>query len=157
MVQAFRTAKWRQFTFNHHVPQKPWHSFDRPRWKAESTTEPPSGFEHGTPGLVIQHPNDNITAYLHEQGFLIYIIKFLPKSFSSTTYFFQNAQYFYIFYITNFNFYCLYQFSDHTILHKWKNILMPIKSRGVYRTLSNIYGGALWCKNSYLLLIVNYF
>ena len=24
------------------------------RWKAESTLEPPSGFEHGTPGLGIQ-------------------------------------------------------------------------------------------------------
>ena len=27
------------------------------RWKAESTLEPPSGFEHGTPGLEIQHLN----------------------------------------------------------------------------------------------------
>ena len=26
-------------------------------WKAESTLEPPSGFEHGTPGLEIQHLN----------------------------------------------------------------------------------------------------
>ena len=26
-------------------------------WKAESTLEPSSGFEHGTPGLVIQHLN----------------------------------------------------------------------------------------------------
>ena len=26
-------------------------------WKAESTLEPPSGFEHGTPGLGIQCPN----------------------------------------------------------------------------------------------------
>ena len=26
-------------------------------WKAESTLEPPSGFEHGTPGLRIQHLN----------------------------------------------------------------------------------------------------
>ena len=26
-------------------------------WKAESTLEPPSGFEQGTPGLVIQHLN----------------------------------------------------------------------------------------------------
>ena len=25
-------------------------------WKAESTLEPPSGFEHGTPGLGIQAP-----------------------------------------------------------------------------------------------------
>ena len=25
--------------------------------KAESTLEPPSGFEHGTPGLAIQHLN----------------------------------------------------------------------------------------------------
>ena len=26
-------------------------------WKAESTLEPPSGFEHGTPGLGIQYFN----------------------------------------------------------------------------------------------------
>ena len=26
-------------------------------WKAESTLEPPSGFEYGTPGLGIQHLN----------------------------------------------------------------------------------------------------
>ena len=26
-------------------------------WKAELTLEPPSGFEHGTPGLGIQYPN----------------------------------------------------------------------------------------------------
>ena len=26
-------------------------------WKAELTLEPPSGFEHGTPGLGIQHLN----------------------------------------------------------------------------------------------------
>ena len=26
-------------------------------WKAESTLEPPSGLEHGTPGLGIQHLN----------------------------------------------------------------------------------------------------
>ena len=26
-------------------------------WRAESTLEPPSGFEHGTPGLGIQHLN----------------------------------------------------------------------------------------------------
>ena len=26
-------------------------------WKAESTLEPPSGFDHGTPGLGIQHLN----------------------------------------------------------------------------------------------------
>ena len=26
-------------------------------WKAESTLEPPSDFEHGTPGLVIQRLN----------------------------------------------------------------------------------------------------
>ena len=25
--------------------------------KSELTLEPPSGFEHGTPGLEIQHPN----------------------------------------------------------------------------------------------------
>ena len=27
------------------------------RWQTESTLEPPSGFEHGTPGLGIQHLN----------------------------------------------------------------------------------------------------
>ena len=30
-------------------------------WKAESTLEPPSGFEHGTPGLVIQRLNRSIS------------------------------------------------------------------------------------------------
>ena len=29
-------------------------------WKAESTLEPPSGFEHKTPGLGIQHLKDYI-------------------------------------------------------------------------------------------------
>ena len=29
-------------------------------WKAESTLEPPSGFEHGTPGLGIQHLKDGV-------------------------------------------------------------------------------------------------
>ena len=27
-------------------------------WKAESTLEPPSGFDHGTPGLAIQRLNN---------------------------------------------------------------------------------------------------
>ena len=46
-------------TFYHSVPQK----FlvlilsTSERWKAESTLEPPSGFEHGTPGLGIQRLN----------------------------------------------------------------------------------------------------
>ena len=31
------------------------HFIDLGKMKAESTLEPPSGFEHGTPGLVIQH------------------------------------------------------------------------------------------------------
>ena len=30
-------------------------------WKAESTLEPPNGFEHGTPGLVIQRLNRSIS------------------------------------------------------------------------------------------------
>ena len=33
------------------------HFIDLGRWKAESTLEPPSGFEHETPGLGIQHLN----------------------------------------------------------------------------------------------------
>ena len=31
-------------------------------WKVESTLEPPSGFEHGTPGLGIQRPNHQAIA-----------------------------------------------------------------------------------------------
>ena len=31
-------------------------------WKADSTLEPPSGFEHGTPGLVIQRLNHQAIA-----------------------------------------------------------------------------------------------
>ena len=33
------------------------HFINLRRMKAESTLEPPSGFEHGTPGLGIQHLN----------------------------------------------------------------------------------------------------
>ena len=33
------------------------HFIDLEGWKAESTLEPPSGFEPGTPGLEIQHLN----------------------------------------------------------------------------------------------------
>ena len=33
------------------------HFIDLGRMKAESTLEPPCGFEHGTPGLGIQHLN----------------------------------------------------------------------------------------------------
>ena len=33
------------------------HFIDLEGWKAESTLEPPSAFEHGTPGLEIQHLN----------------------------------------------------------------------------------------------------
>ena len=31
-------------------------------WKAESTLEPPSGFDHGTPGLGIQRLNHEAIA-----------------------------------------------------------------------------------------------
>ena len=34
-------------------------------WKAESTLEPPSGFEHRTPGLWIQHLNHLATGSLN--------------------------------------------------------------------------------------------
>ena len=34
-------------------------------WKAESTLEPPSGFEHGTPGLGIQRLNTTIAPYAY--------------------------------------------------------------------------------------------
>ena len=50
------TTSRRQFTFYHSVPRNSWYSFYRPREdkKAQSTLEPPSGFEHKTPGLGIQ-------------------------------------------------------------------------------------------------------
>ena len=55
-----RATLRRQFTFYHlHSSQK----FlvlilsNSEGWKAELTLEPPSGFEHGTPGLEIQHLN----------------------------------------------------------------------------------------------------
>ena len=37
-------------------------------WKAESTLEPPSGFEHGTPGLGIQRLNHWAIASYAEVG-----------------------------------------------------------------------------------------
>ena len=34
-------------------------------WKSESTLEPPSGFEHGTPGLGIQRLDQTTKPLLH--------------------------------------------------------------------------------------------
>ena len=42
----------RQFTFYHSAPRNSWCSFYQPHKDEESTLEPPSGFEHGTPGCL---------------------------------------------------------------------------------------------------------
>ena len=44
--------------FNNKFPEIP----TSEGWKAESTLEPPSGFEHGTPGLGTQHLNHKAIA-----------------------------------------------------------------------------------------------
>ena len=54
-----RAFSRRQFTFYHYfLPEIPGtHLNDLDGSKAESTLEPPSGLEHGTPGLGIQRFN----------------------------------------------------------------------------------------------------
>ena len=55
-LKATATSR-RQFTFHHSVPRTFWYSFYRPRTD-ERLSQPwshPVVFEHGTPGLVIQH------------------------------------------------------------------------------------------------------
>ena len=58
MPQGCRVTTSRQCTFYHFVPRNPWYSFDQPQ-KGERLSRPwshpPSGFEHGTPGLGIWH------------------------------------------------------------------------------------------------------
>ena len=55
-LKATATSR-RQFTFYHSNPRSSWYSFYWPwisgGWKVESTLEPPSGFEHRTPGLAL--------------------------------------------------------------------------------------------------------
>ena len=55
-LKATATSR-RQFTFYHSNPRSSWYSFYWPwtsgGWKVESTLEPPSGFEHGTPELAL--------------------------------------------------------------------------------------------------------
>ena len=53
----------RQFTFYHSQKFLVLILSTSEGWKAESTLEPPSGFEHGTPGLVIQRLNHLETLY----------------------------------------------------------------------------------------------
>ena len=57
-LKAIATLR-RQFTFYHSVPRNSWYSFYRPQKdeKAETTLEPPSGFELGTSGLEMQRLN----------------------------------------------------------------------------------------------------
>ena len=56
LPQGYRSTTKRQLTFYHLVP----------RSKAESTLEPPIGFEHRTPGLGIQYFN-------HKPGILLFL------------------------------------------------------------------------------------
>ena len=50
LIEAYWATTRRQFTFYPYVPKNSWYSFDRPQ-------KPPSGFQHGTPGLEIQRLN----------------------------------------------------------------------------------------------------
>ena len=55
-----RATLRRQFTFYHLYSSQKFLVLilsNSEGWKAELTLEPPSGFEHGTPGLEIQHLN----------------------------------------------------------------------------------------------------
>ena len=49
------------------------------RWKAESTLEPPSGFEHGTSGLGIQHLSHHDTIFSVNIGLIECIISVLDS------------------------------------------------------------------------------
>ena len=62
-LQARATSR-RQFTFYHLSSQKSLIVIfsTSEGWMAESTLEPPSGFEHRTPGLGIQHLNHSAIA-----------------------------------------------------------------------------------------------
>ena len=53
-LKATATSR-REFTFYHSVPRNFWYSFYWPQ--KDPPLEPPSGFEHGTPGLGIQRLN----------------------------------------------------------------------------------------------------
>ena len=59
LSQGYRATKRRQFTFYDSVTRSSRYSFNQPRKdeKMWFTSEPPSGFESGTPVLGIQHPN----------------------------------------------------------------------------------------------------
>ena len=50
LVTALKKKLWRLFMDGVQLPQ----GYTSEGWKAESTLEPPSGFEYGTPGLGIQ-------------------------------------------------------------------------------------------------------
>ena len=50
LLQGYRATTRRQFAFYNKVPSEILET-----WKAALTLEPPSGFEHRNPGLVIQH------------------------------------------------------------------------------------------------------
>ena len=58
-----RATSRRQFSLYHQVPRNSWYSFYQPRKdeRLELILEPPSGFEHGIPGLEIQRLNVCLT------------------------------------------------------------------------------------------------
>ena len=58
-----RATSRRQFSLYHQVPRNSWYSFYQPRKdeRLELILEPPSGFEHGIPGLGIQRLNVCLT------------------------------------------------------------------------------------------------
>ena len=60
------------------------------RLKAESTLEPLNGFEHGTPGLEIQHLN-NLPCIISIHPMEVYPLSNLRKNFVPTK-FFANFQ-----------------------------------------------------------------
>ena len=75
LPQGYRATLRRQFTFYLLSSQK-FLALILPTlegWKAESTLEFASGFEHGTPGLGIQHLNHYATESCFAEG-IVFII-----------------------------------------------------------------------------------
>ena len=56
-------------------------------WKAESTLEPPSGFEHGTPRLGIQRLNWSSPHCLNKEFLLSFKLKNKPAASNTVCYF----------------------------------------------------------------------
>ena len=59
LTQGCKATTRRQLTFYHKVSRNSWYSSDQTckNESSQSTLEPPSGFEHGTPRLGIQRLN----------------------------------------------------------------------------------------------------